>query len=409
MGIASFRRVIIYKVNVLLMNISCFIIKRLAEKRNAVSVGHIKISGYLVMKIAVLLSGGVDSSVALRLLVEEGGHDITAFYLKIWLEDELAFLGDCPWEEDMKYVREICEQLDIPLKVVPLQKEYLDRVVTYVLAELKRGRTPSPDILCNERIKFGAFFDSIDESFDKVASGHYAQVEQKDDKWYLKKAPDKVKDQTYFLSSLRQDQLSRALFPIGNLQKNEVRDLAEKYDLATQKRKDSQGICFLGKIKYSDFVKFHLGEKKGDIVELETDEKLGSHNGVWFYTIGQRQGIGLHGGPWYVTGRNLDTNTLYISKKEGQVKYAEERKSFTASNVHWIPSEPEISKFEVKLRHGPHVNEATVKKIGEDRVQVDLAQIDAGIASGQSVIFYCGDYCFGRAVIDDLIRINLEN
>ena len=352
------------------------------------------------MKIAVLLSGGVDSSVALRLLVEEGGHDITAFYLKIWLEDELAFLGDCPWEEDMKFVREICDQLDIPLKVVPLQKEYLDRVVSYVLAELKLGRTPSPDILCNERIKFGAFFDSIDASFDKVASGHYAQVEEKDGHWHLKKAPDKVKDQTYFLSSLRQDQLSRACFPIGHLEKSEVRHLAEKYDLITQDRKDSQGICFLGKIKYSDFVKYHLGEKRGSIMELETGKKMGTHNGVWFYTIGQRQGLGLSGGPWYVTGRNLKTNTLHISRKEGQVKYAESRKSFTASNVHWIPVEPELTNFEVKLRHGPQVNQAEVKKLADGSLQVDLSQLDPGIASGQSVIFYDGDYCLGRAVID---------
>jgi len=352
------------------------------------------------MKVAVLLSGGVDSSVALRLLKEEGTHELTAFYLKIWLEDELAFLGDCPWEEDLEYVRAICDELDVPLQIVPLQKEYLDRVVTYVLAELKCGRTPSPDILCNERIKFGAFFDCIDDSFEKVASGHYAQVEEKDAKFFLKKAPDKVKDQTYFLSSLRQDQLSRAMFPIGHLEKHEVRTLAESYDLATKSRKDSQGICFLGKIKYKDFVKFHLGEKSGNMVEAETDKVMGKHNGVWFYTIGQRQGIGLHGGPWYVTGRNLEKNVVYISKKEGQVKLAEERKEFTASHIHWIPQKPELNEFEVKLRHGPNTNKAAVKFIDEDKIQICLSELDAGIASGQSVIFYDGDYCLGRAVID---------
>ena len=262
------------------------------------------------MKIAVLLSGGVDSSVALRLLKEEGKHELTAFYLKIWLEDELSFLGECPWEEDLEYVRAICDELEVPLKIVPLQKEYLDHVVSYVLAELKCGRTPSPDILCNERIKFGAFFDCIDSSFEKVASGHYAQVVEEDGAFYLKKAPDKVKDQTYFLSSLRQDQLGRALFPIGHLEKKEVRELAEKYDLPSKMRKDSQGICFLGKIKYKDFVKFHLGEKQGDMVDTESGKKMGTHNGMWFYTIGQRQGIGLHGGPWYVTGRDLDKNIV---------------------------------------------------------------------------------------------------
>ncbi|MCM8539366.1 MAG: tRNA 2-thiouridine(34) synthase MnmA [Lentisphaeraceae bacterium] len=352
------------------------------------------------MKIAVLLSGGVDSSVALRLLLEEGGHDITAFYLKIWLEDELAFLGECPWEEDMEFVRSICESHNVPLKVVPLQKEYLDRVVSYVLAELKRGRTPSPDILCNERIKFGAFFDAIDESFDKVASGHYAQIEEKAGEWFLKKAPDKVKDQTYFLSSLRQDQLSRALFPIGHLEKCEVRDLAEKYDLATKSRKDSQGICFLGKIKYRDFVKFHLGEREGKIIDAESGDVKGKHDGVWFYTIGQRQGIGLHGGPWYVTGRDLDKNILYVSRQEGKDKIAESRMEFSASNVHWIPTQPEIEKFEVKLRHGPNTMMADVKVISEDKVDVKLSEKDAGIAAGQSVIFYDGDYCLGRAVID---------
>ncbi|MCM8537991.1 MAG: tRNA 2-thiouridine(34) synthase MnmA [Lentisphaeraceae bacterium] len=351
------------------------------------------------MKIAVLLSGGVDSSVALRLLKDQG-HDITAFYLKIWLEDELAFLGDCPWEEDMQFVQAICDEHDVPLKIIPLQKEYLDRVVSYVLAELKRGRTPSPDILCNERIKFGAFFDSIDDSFDKVASGHYAQVEQVDDRWCLKKAPDKVKDQTYFLSSLRQDQLARALFPIGHLEKKEVRELAEKYDLATKSRKDSQGICFLGKIKYRDFVKFHLGEKAGKMIEQETGKILGDHQGVWFYTIGQRQGLGLSGGPWYVTDRNLETNTLFVSLKEDQVKIAEAKKKFSASNVHWIWPRPDQTKFEVKLRHGPNMNIANIQYISDDKLAVELDKTDPGIASGQSVIFYDGDYCLGRAVID---------
>ena len=351
------------------------------------------------MKIAVLLSGGVDSSVALRLLKDEG-HEITAFYLKIWLEDELAFLGDCPWEEDMQYVEAICREHDVPLKVIPLQTEYLDRVVSYVLEELKRGRTPSPDILCNERIKFGAFFDSIDESFEKVASGHYAQVEQVGDRWCLKKAPDKVKDQTYFLSSLRQDQLARALFPIGHLEKKEVRDLAEKYDLATKTRKDSQGICFLGKIKYRDFVKFHLGEKHGMMVEQETRKVLGDHKGVWFYTIGQRQGLGLSGGPWYVTDRDLETNTLYVSLKEDQVKLAEAKRTFTASHIHWIWPRPDQTGFEVKLRHGPNMNKAQIKSISEDVIEITLDEIDPGIAAGQSVIFYDGDYCLGRAVID---------
>src|SRR4051812_1112785 len=224
------------------------------------------------MKIAVLLSGGVDSSVALHLMKESGPHEITAFYLKIWLEDELAFLGDCPWEDDLKCARAVCEQAGVPLRVVALQSEYQERVVSYVIGELKAGRTPSPDILCNQWIKFGLFFDKIEGGFDKVASGHYAQVEHRDKTFYLKRSPDPVKDQTYFLSRLCQAQLARILFPIGHLAKPQVRQKAHQLQLPNMDRRDSQGICFLGKIKYPEFVRFHLGERKGDIVDVKTGE-----------------------------------------------------------------------------------------------------------------------------------------
>ena len=244
------------------------------------------------MKIAVLISGGVDSSVALRLLKEQG-HELTAFYLKIWLEDELSYLGDCPWEEDLSYVRAVCEQAGVPLQVVSLQKEYWDHVVSYTMQEIKAGRTPNPDILCNQRIKFGMFFNHIDASFDKVATGHYAQVKEQNGIFSLHRAPDPIKDQTYFLSYLSQAQLARALFPIGHLQKEQVRQLAQQFDLPNKERKDSQGICFLGKLKFNDFIKFHVGEKPGDMIEYETGKKLGTHKGFWFHTIGQRQGSGL--------------------------------------------------------------------------------------------------------------------
>ena len=352
------------------------------------------------MKIAMLLSGGVDSSVALRLLKEEGSHDITAFYLKIWLEDEMAFLGECPWEEDMQYVRAVCEQLDIPLQIVPLQREYMDRVVSYVLAELKQGRTPSPDILCNERIKFGAFFDAIDSSYDKVATGHYAQVRENEDGIFeLLRAPDPVKDQTYFLSSLSQEQLSRACFPIGSLMKSRVRELAEEFDLPNKVRKDSQGICFLGKISYPDFVKFHLGEKQGEIIEIETGEKKGEHKGVWFHTIGQRSGLGLSGGPWYVVKKDLETNIVYISHKNGLEDQL--RDEVTVNTVHWTSGKfPENTNLKVKLRHGPQMVEARIMDLGEDRAFIKLAEKDKGIAPGQSCIFYDEEICLGRGVIE---------
>jgi tRNA-specific 2-thiouridylase len=205
------------------------------------------------MKIAVLLSGGVDSSVALRLLKEQG-HDLTAFYLKIWLQDEFSFLGECPWEEDLKFARSVCEQAGVPLEVISLQTEYWDSVVSYTIDEIKEGRTPNPDIFCNSLIKFGKFYERIDASFEKVASGHYAFVEKVNDKFLLKKSPDPVKDQTYFLAYLNQKLLARALFPIGNYKTVEIRVLAETFDLPNIERRDSQGICFLGLIKFNDFI-----------------------------------------------------------------------------------------------------------------------------------------------------------
>jgi len=351
------------------------------------------------LKIAVLLSGGVDSSVALRLLQQSGEHDLTAFYLKIWLEDELAFLGDCPWEEDLKYARAVCEQAGVPLRVVPLQTEYQDRVVSHVITELKAGRTPSPDILCNSWIKFGLFLDKIEPGFEKIASGHYAQVEEKDGRFYLKRSPDPVKDQTYFLSRLTHQQLGRILFPIGHLTKAELREKARALDLPNKDRRDSQGICFLGKIKYPEFVRFHLGEKQGDIVNIETGEKLDEHKGVWFHTVGQRKGLGMGGGPWYVVKKDITTNVVYVAHMEKYLIHA--RNDFTISNVHWINDAPaDGEKLLTKVRHSPRLEPATVEKLKSDLWHVTLGQKDQGIAAGQSAVFYRDQICLGSGVIE---------
>ena len=345
------------------------------------------------MKIAVLVSGGVDSSVALKLLKDEG-HDVTAFYLKIWLEDELAFLGECPWDDDLKYVKEVCEKLDIPLEVVPMQREYFDEVVSYTINEVKNGRTPNPDVMCNNHIKFGLFFNKIDSSFEKVATGHYAQVEEIDGKWFLKQAPDPIKDQTYFLANLSQEQLSRAMFPIGHLPKEKVRELAHEFDLPNKDRKDSQGICFLGKLKFSDFLKHYLGEKNGDIVEFETGEKLGEHEGFWYYTIGQRRNIGLGGGPWFVVKKDTDKNIIYISNNYFEDK---ERNELDVENFNWFSGHaPSEENLEVKLRHGEHKYKCKL-----DGNHVVLDGNDQGIASGQFAVFYSCDLCLGSAVISE--------
>jgi tRNA (5-methylaminomethyl-2-thiouridylate)-methyltransferase len=355
-----------------------------------------------LLSIAVLLSGGVDSAVALKLLQEQyPGAKITACYLKIWLEDELAFLGECPWEEDLDYVHRICEQCHVPLEIINLQTEYLERVVDFALDELKAGRTPSPDIHCNERIKFGAFFEKAQTQFDLVASGHYAQV-QRDDRGqvHLLRAPDPIKDQTYFLSHLSQSQLQRICFPIGHLPKSQVRALAEEHDLPPKQRKDSQGICFLGKIPYREFVKHHLGEKKGDIVNYETKKVIGRHQGSWFHTIGQRKGLGLGGGPWYVVYKDYQNNVVYVSHQEHYLDQA--KNDFSLRDINWINPLPKQlnSPLQFKLRHGPALASGHLTMSSDFSGDVQLVESDPGLAAGQHAVIYHQQECLGGGIIE---------
>ncbi len=352
------------------------------------------------MKIALLISGGVDSSLALKLLVDQG-HKVTAFYLKIWLEDELEYLGSCPWQTDLSYASAVCAQLNVPLEVVCLQKEYWHHVVRYVIDEVKAGRTPSPDLLCNQYIKFGCFYDHIGSSFDYVATGHYAQIGMVKGRVTLKTAVDPIKDQTYFLARLSEQQLSRVLFPIGHLYKHEVRALAEKHMLPTSQRKDSQGICFLGKIDFGDFVRHHTGVRKGALVEYETGTVMGEHDGFWFYTIGQRKGIGLSGGPWYVVAKKPEENTVFISRLYHEPD--KQRNAFSVSSCNWIGNlPPEQLTCKIKIRHGAAMHDGTLTLINADRTAgyVQLQENDQGIAPGQFAVFYDGDVCLGSGVIE---------
>lgn len=337
------------------------------------------------MDIAVLVSGGVDSSVALRLLQLQG-HSLTAYYLKIWLEDELSFLGSCPWQEDLRYVEAVCKQAGVPLEVISLQKEYWDEVVIQTIAEIKAGRTPNPDILCNQRIKFGAFYNKLASHHSFVASGHYARLEKHDGLATLYTTPDPIKDQTYFLSHVPQAQLVRALFPLGDLAKADVRTLAVQFDLPNKDRKDSQGICFLGKLKFSEFIKYHLGENQGDFIEYETGTKLGMHKGYWYHTIGQRQGSGLGGGPWYVVAKNIEDNTVFISRNY----YTQDklRDTFIITGCNWITQAPASGELLVKLRHGSTFNKAQLEMLPDGNYKVKLAERDQGIAAGQYAAFY---------------------
>ena len=368
-------------------------------------------------EIAVLLSGGVDSSVALKLLQEQG-HKVRAFYLKIWLEDEVAHLNQCPWEEDLQYAQSVCEQLNVPLETLSLQKEYWNEVVQYTIKEAENGFTPNPDIMCNSRIKFGMFYEYVGKYFPKVATGHYAQVKIDKDtgKARLIMSPDAIKDQTYFLSNLRQDQLAKALFPIGHLQKSEVRELAQQYNLPTQVRKDSQGICFLGKLKFDDFIAHYLGESPGPIVDYKTGKLLGQHKGLWFHTIGQRKGIGLllgpgsvHLGPWIVAAKDATTNTLYATNDLDVVERP--RLEFKVEKINWVSGDLPLNlnidgdDIEFKLRHGPNFNKG---KIYIDKsyssASVKLTARDKGIAPGQFAAFYRNKECLGAGIIASTIR-----
>jgi tRNA (5-methylaminomethyl-2-thiouridylate)-methyltransferase len=348
------------------------------------------------MKIAVLLSGGVDSSVALRLL-KDAGHNITAFYLKIWLQDEFSFLGECPWEEDLRFARGVCEQAGVPLEVISLQTEYWDSVVSYTISEIKEGRTPNPDIFCNSLIKFGQFYDRIDDSFEKVASGHYAKIEKTNGKFQLKRSPDPIKDQTYFLAYLTQEQFSRALFPIGSYKKNDIRTLAEEYDLPNKVRKDSQGICFLGQIKFDEFIKHHLGIKTGKIINADTGKVIGEHNGYYYFTIGQRSGLGLSGGPWYVVKKDVEKNLISISKE--RIKN-EQTSEFIVGKFNWISgSKPGKKDLLVKIRHGANFFNCNLELNGNETGKVFLDGSDKGIAPGQFAVFYDDEVCLGGGVI----------
>ena len=349
------------------------------------------------MRIAVLLSGGVDSSVALYEMIKRGCKHIKCYYLKIWLEDELSYIGECPWREDIECVEAVCKKFNVPYATINLQDEYYKRVVTYAIEELKIGNTPSPDIFCNTRIKFGAFFDKINESYDLIVTGHYAKIENRNSHYILKQAKDRVKDQSYFLSNLSGKQLSKLHFPLGNLLKVEVRGIAQEIDLPNKNRKDSQGICFLGKIKYDEFVRYHLGELKGNIVEKETGKIVGTHNGYWFFTIGQRKGIKLSNGPWFVVEKDIENNVIYISNSKNYLKQG--RQKFLVHKMNWINEPPSRGSLSVKIRHGEKKTQCMIEMLERDTIQVSLQKEDYGISPGQFCIFYQNDECLGGAKI----------
>lgn len=348
------------------------------------------------MKIAALISGGVDSAVAVHRLVEQG-HDVHLFYIRIGLDNGE---GDCSAEEDIEMCEFIAARYGLPFDVVSLHEEYWESVMGYALETVRKGLTPNPDIMCNRVIKFGYFDERWGHEFDKTATGHYARtLVGADGLTYLATAPDPVKDQTDFLARITYRQLDHAMFPIGDLPKSMVRKLAIEANLPNAFRRDSQGICFLGNINYNDFIRRHLGERPGPIIELETGRKLGEHRGFWFHTIGQRKGLGLSGGPWYVVRKNVADNVIYVSRGyDTEKQYGRE---IMLDEMHWITRDPELTEITFKNRHMPEFLPGTLVKEDGGRFRILSERKVQGIAPGQFAVIYDRNHeiCYGSAVI----------
>lgn len=355
---------------------------------------------YKDKKIAVLLSGGVDSSVVVYELTRQGLHP-DCFYIKIGPEEHEEW--NCSSEEDLEMATAVAAKYGCKLNVVDCHKEYWSRVTSYTMEKVRNGFTPNPDVMCNRLIKFGAFDEKIGHEYDLIATGHYASTEIIDGKKWLVTSPDPVKDQTDFLAQIYDWQLKKALFPIGRYMKDEVREIAEREHLVSAKRKDSQGICFLGKISYNEYIKRYLGENPGDVLELETGKKIGKHRGLWFHTIGQRHGLGFGGGPWYAVKKDLKQNILYVSKGfEPQTAY---RKDFPIHDFHFLTCNPwnndEQIKICFKIRHTPEFHPGTLEKTCEGSYIVHSEDMIQGVAPGQFCVVYDENHhrCIGSAEI----------
>jgi tRNA-uridine 2-sulfurtransferase len=355
----------------------------------------------LEQKHAVVgLSGGVDSAVSAALLLKQG-YSVTGVYMKNWSED----FGDfgCTWASDSEDARKVAQTLGVPFYIWDFEKEYRKKVVSYFLREYKKGRTPNPDVICNSEIKFKLFLDrALKLGADFVATGHYARIEKKKkrvgEEYRLLKGIDPSKDQSYFLYTLKQRQLSRTLFPLGEYKKSEVRKMARKFKLPNADKKDSQGICFIGKINVSDFLKAHIKAKKGDILTV-SGSVLGRHEGLPFYTIGQR-GMGLGGdGPYYVAYKNFKLNALIVTNKKDDPRLW--RKKFTLSDLSWTGNEPKMPfKARVAIRYHHPEQPALIQKMNDAKLSVTFQVPQRAITEGQSAVIYKNDVLLGGGVIE---------
>lgn len=359
-------------------------------------------------RVVVGMSGGVDSSVA-ALLLKRQGYDVIGIYMKNW--DSQAELGYCTAKEDYEDVKKVAEQIGIPAYLVNFEEEYQEKVFAYFLEEYTKGRTPNPDVMCNREIKFGEFLkEALDFEADYIALGHYAQLDEVDGEFRLLRGVDKNKDQTYFLNSLNQYQLSKAMFPIGHLTKPQVREIALEANLATAKKKDSTGICFIGERDIKEFLSKYLPAKPGEIRTLDGKVK-GMHQGLMYYTLGQRKGLGIGGEgtgePWFVVEKDLANNILYVV--QGEQHPSLYSKGLFATDLNWISNKKPESSFTctAKFRYRQKDQKVTVKIKSDSTCNVIFDEPQKAITPGQAVVFYQGEVCLGGGTIDKVYKEEL--
>lgn len=342
--------------------------------------------------VYVGLSGGVDSSVSAALL-KESGYNVVGVYMQNWTQD----IGgvECPWKQDLADAKAVAAKLDIPIKVFDFQKEYKAQVVNYMLQEYQAGRTPNPDVMCNQEIKFKLFLEaSLKDGADLIATGHYARTKD----GQLLRATDDNKDQTYFLYRISEDALKRTLFPVSDYTKPQIRELAAKFELPTAKKPDSQGICFVGEVGMREFLSLYIKTTSGDIVLRSTKQKIGTHDGAVFYTTGQRHGLGIGGGkPYYVVGKDMASNTVFVTDNKEDLSL--ESDTFQINNCNWINAEPEEGKtYQVRTRHRAELIDCTVHKLS-DGYQITMVKTERAITPGQSAVVYDNQICLGGGFI----------
>ncbi len=360
------------------------------------------------MKVVIGISGGVDSSVAAIKLLNQG-YEVIGLFMRNWdasINNDILgnpTLNDniCPQEKDYNDAVKVCKKLNIPLYRVDFVKEYWDYVFTYFLDELKKGRTPNPDIMCNKYIKFDMFYKkALEMGADYIATGHYARI----DNGVFKRGVDDNKDQTYFLSQVPKDVLKKVLFPIGNLNKSEVRKIALEYDLETASKKDSTGICFIGERNITKFLENYLPNIPGDIIDIDTNKKLGTHIGLMYYTIGQRRGLNIGGfdNRMFVVGKDLDKNILYVALgDDNEYLYTD---SCIVEDVNWI-SDNKYTECTAKFRYRQNDNDVLLE-FHDDFILVKYKQKVKAVTPGQACVFYKGDECLGGGIIKEVRKDN---